>query len=356
MSWENCKNILCIRQDNMGDLLMSGPAIRALKETFKARITVLTSTMAAGIARSMPEIDDILIFDVPWVKSALESNSDCFEPIVELLKKRSFDAAVIFTVFSQSPLPTAMLTYLAGIKRVLAYCRENPYQLINYWVPDKEPYHYIKHQVDRDLELAATVGAFIKDKRLRLTVNDDLWPPIVQKLKQRFDFDDDSPWLMLHPGVSEKKREFPLASWTELGIALVAEGYKLIITGSESEKHLTDSIASAIGNGSVSAGGLFTLNEFICLSSHSPLLISVNTGTIHIASATQTPVVVLYAQTNPQHTPWQVPHSVLYYSIPEDLRSKNQVVSFLNKTLYKRHVSLPSTYDILIAVNDLKNK
>jgi ADP-heptose:LPS heptosyltransferase len=55
-NWQHCKHILCIRPDNMGDLLMSGPAIRALKESLGCKITVLTSSMAAGIARLMPEI------------------------------------------------------------------------------------------------------------------------------------------------------------------------------------------------------------------------------------------------------------------------------------------------------------
>ena len=58
-SWVGCKNILCIRADNMGDLVMSSPAIRALKESFGARITVLTSSMAAPV---VPHLS----FCAPW--------------------------------------------------------------------------------------------------------------------------------------------------------------------------------------------------------------------------------------------------------------------------------------------------
>ena len=145
--WSNCRNILCIRPDNMGDLLMSGPAIRAIKASFETKITVLTSSMATAIAALMPEIDEVMVFDVPWVKTQEAANKEAVAQIVSRLAEKKFDAAVIFTVFSQNPLPSAMLAYLAGIPKVLAYCRENPYGLLSDWVPDEEPYALIRHQV-----------------------------------------------------------------------------------------------------------------------------------------------------------------------------------------------------------------
>src|SRR4051794_6356296 len=126
-SWQHCKNILVIRADNMGDVIMSGPAIRALKELNTARITLLTSTMAVGIVPLMKEIDDVLVFDLPWVKAKETIASEEIFSLVQLLRKKGFDAAVIFTVFSQNPLPAAMIAYMADIPLRLAYCRENPY-------------------------------------------------------------------------------------------------------------------------------------------------------------------------------------------------------------------------------------
>src|SRR5690606_21368699 len=72
--WSHCNNLLIIRPDNMGDLLMSSPAIRALKETFSCRITLLTSTAAAGAAALLPEIDDLLVYNLPWVKQPGRTN------------------------------------------------------------------------------------------------------------------------------------------------------------------------------------------------------------------------------------------------------------------------------------------
>jgi lipopolysaccharide heptosyltransferase II len=354
MSWQGCNNILCIRPDNMGDLIMSGPAIRALKESFGAKITVLTSSMAKGIVKHMPEIDDIIIFDLPWVKTADTPDPETFNRVVSVIKERQFDAAVIFTVFSQNPQPTAMLAYLAGIPKILAYCRENPYHLINNWVPDKEPYDMVKHQVRRDLYLVATVGAFTQNEKLKIKVDEDLWLTVAGKL-QKTELDLNKPWLLMHAGVSELKREYPLEQWADAGKQLIENGNQLILTGSTAERQLTDELAMQIGAGSFSAGGMFTLAEFICLVKHTPLLVSVNTGTMHIAAAVGTPVVVLYAQTNPQHTPWGVPHKVLEFAVPAHLRSKNEVIAYVNKTHYNTPAPMPTAEDIVDAVNELLN-
>lgn len=350
-SWQKCKNILVVRLDNMGDLLMTTPAIRALKETFNSKITVLTSSMAAGIARNIPEIDDIITFDVPWVKTANASFSHDFLRMVEVLKSKQFDAAVVFTVFSQNPMPAIMLAYLADIPNRLAYCRENPYELLTNWVPDQEPYTLIKHQVQRDLDLIAAIGATSYNNFLSLNIP-DVWESTQKKLDKN-SINLQKSWLILHPGVSEIKRQYPTENWIELGKRLVADfGYQLLLTGSASEKNLTDQIQQGIGTNAFSIAGLLSLDELSCLIKEASLLISVNTGPVHIAAATQTPVVVLYAQTNPQHTPWKTPSKVLYFEVPEALQSKNEVLKFVQK----QQVSVPEIVeveDILKAVSNL---
>ncbi len=329
-AWQDCKNILVVRLDNMGDLLMSAPAIRALKESFGSRITVLTSSMAAGIAHHIPEIDEIITFDVPWVKTHNASFSHEFLVLAEVLKARKFDAAVIFTVFSQNPLPAVMLIYLADIPNRLAYCRENLYDLLTDWVPDQEPYTLIRHQVERDLDLVKSIGATTANDFLSLEIP-DAWESAQKKLDKN-SINLQKPWLVLHPGVSEKKRQYPTEKWIEIGKKLVADfGLQLLITGSASEKKLTDAIAQGIGTNAFSIAGLLNLDEFICLIKEASLLLSVNTGPVHIAAAMQTPVVVLYAQTNPQHTPWKTPSIVLYFEVPEALRSRNEVLKFVQQ-------------------------
>jgi len=358
-NWESCKNILCILPDNVGDLIMTGPAMRVLKESFGAKITVLTSSMAGDIAKDMPEVDEVMIFDLPWTK--VNEITPDINLVMEKLKRRQFDAAVIFTRYNQNSLPAAMLAYMAGIPKRLAYCREDPYQLLTDWLPDKEPerisdkepYSFVKHQVKRDLDLIATVNATTGCERFILQKKEELWPVVKNKLAS-IGVDTSRKWMLLHAGVSEIKREYPVDKWIEAGKKIIDEfDCQVIFTGSLDEKPLIDYLRDNVGAGSFSAAGLFSLREFILLIDKSPLVISVNTGTIHIAAAVSTPVIVLYGLADPQHIPWRSPCKVLRFEIPQNLQSKNELIRFVKHPQFDKNVKMPSADDILKAAHDL---
>ncbi len=121
--WSSAANVLCVRLDALGDVLMTTPAFRALKESRPGgRITLLTSPSGAEGARLVPEIDDVIVYEAPWMKAtASRTDSTADLAMVAELKRRAFDAAIIFTVYSQNPLPAALLCYLAEIPLRLAY-------------------------------------------------------------------------------------------------------------------------------------------------------------------------------------------------------------------------------------------
>ena len=107
----------------------------------------------------MPVIDEVIVYDAPWVKNDVVVNDSKREyAMVRKLRRQRFDAAVIFCVFSQNPLPAAFLCHLADIPLRLAYCRENPYKILTDWVPDPEPKKFIRHEVERQLDLVKTIG------------------------------------------------------------------------------------------------------------------------------------------------------------------------------------------------------
>jgi ADP-heptose:LPS heptosyltransferase len=353
MNWRDCKNILCIRLDNMGDLLMSVPAIRAVKESFNANITVLTSSAGKGITKFISCIDDTIVYDVPWVKSNTTTLSNSFLEIIEIIKSRNFDAAIIFTVFSQNPLPSAMIAFLAGIPKRLAYCRENPYELLTDWFPDKEPYTIIKHQVRRDLDLVATIGAQDKNDRISLKLPEEAWSGVVLKA-EKMNLDLKKPWIIFHPGVSETKRMYSAQDWIEAGKSIVQEmDVQIVITGNQNEKSLAENIKNGIGFNAFSIAGELTLEEFIMLIKNTALVVSVNTATIHIAAATQTKVIVLYAMTNPQHTPWKTYGKILPFFVPTEVTSKNEVLKFLSENYFMNSPSEIFSTDIVNAAKEI---
>lgn len=352
MNWSGCRNILIIRLDNMGDLIMSSPAIRALKETLGCRITVLTSPLAVEAARLIPEIDETIQTPVAWVKNTRPAGPDELFSLALYLKSRKFDAAVIFNVYSQNPLPSAMLAWMAGIPRRLGYCRENPYDLLNIWIPDKEPYTYILHQVERDLALVKHIGASTEDHRIRLVIPYESMISTEQKIEA---LTLPVPeYIILHAGVSELKRAYPTEKWIELARLLVDEfKLPLLFTGAKGEKPLTDLLQKETGDMSRSTAGLFDVTELAGAIIKSRVLISVNTGPVHIAAGFNVPVVVLYARTNPQHTPWKTSSRVFEFNVNPGVQSKNEVIRFVNRIYYNNPLPYPDASQIVLSVHAL---
>lgn len=347
--WKFCKNILCIRADNMGDVIMSAPAFRALKETFDCKITLLTSSMGSLITPFIKEIDETIVFDLPWIKTKNLTGSEACLKLIKILKKHCFDGVIIFTVYSQNPLVAAFVAYMANIPLRLAYCRENPYTLLTDWVPDKEPYTFIRHQVERDLHLVEQIGATTCNNNLHLNFSKEAYKNCKQQLASH-QININTGFIIFHAGVSEKKREYPLLLWIKTAKQLQAKtGKPILLSGSDSEKELTGCIAQEAGTNVFSIAGLLSIEEFIALVAHAQLVVTVNTATVHIAAATQTPQVVLYAQTNPQHEPWNARSVVLPFSVEKNLESKNEVIQFVNNSYYKTSVSYPTPEKIIRA-------
>ena len=317
-TWDEARSILCVRLDSLGDVLMTTPALRALRQTHPGRrITLLTSNAGAEVARLVPEIDETIVYDAPWLKATLPRDDSGPEyEMSERLWRRGFDAAVIFTVFSQNPLPSAMLCYLAGIPLRLARCRENPYQLLTDWVPEDEPDGATRHEVRRQLDLVAAAGALTQVERMSLAV-----PPEarerVDALLSECGMRPGQPWYVLHPGASASSRRYPPEAFAAAAQRLAGEdGARVLVTGSSSEASLVAQVCGLVGSSAVPLAGMLDLADMAALLERAPLLLTNNTGPAHIAAALQTPVVDLYAGTNPQHTPWMTRSRVLTHAVP----------------------------------------
>lgn len=314
--WSQVRRILCIRLDAMGDVLMAEPAIRALKTTSPDRsVTLLTSSSGAAIARLMPSIDHILVYEAPWMKAtAMRDTSRADLDMAAQLRKLNFDAAVILTSYSQSPLPAAMLCYLADIPCRLAHCRENPYQLLTHWIAETEPHQHVRHEVRRQLDLVSTLGARTEDERLSLSVPGEARQRADEILVELV---GDRPWILIHPGATAASRRYTPEGFAQVADCLhEGEGCEILFTGNAAESDLINEIQSRMCTPSHSLAGRLDLATFAAVIARAPVLLSNNTGAVHVAAAMGTPVVDLYALTNPQHTPWGVPHRVLFYDVP----------------------------------------
>ena len=317
--WALARNVLAVRLDSLGDVLMTTPALCAVKRRRDdMRITMLTSPAGVEAARHVREIDRCLVHAAAWMKHPDSQHSARgTQELVQQLASGRFDAAIVFTTCTQSALPAAQVCYLAGIPLRLAHCRENPYALLTDWVPDNEVCSTgMRHEVQRQLDLVRSVGYDTHDEGLHMRFDaKDGWR--MQRIFEEAGGSLDKPYIVVHPGASAPSRRYPPERFGTAADALTdATGCQIVFTGSADELPLVAQVTACMRRPSITLAGRLNLGQLAALIASAQTLLCNNTGPAHVAAAVGTPVVVLYALTNPQHTPWRVNSRVLSHDVP----------------------------------------
>jgi lipopolysaccharide heptosyltransferase II len=308
--WQGLRRVLALRLDQLGDVLMTTPALAALRLGLpQAHLTLLTSPAAADAAPHLTMVDEVWTAQVPWMPG---SGAATEAALVERLAGGRFDAAVIFTVCTQSALPAALLCRMAGIPLRLAHSRENPYELLTDWARETDDLAHgaVRHEVERQLALVATVGAGATDDRLRFAVHE------VDRARMAALLHDEgvADYAVLHPGASAASRRWPADRFGGVARVLASQGITPVFCGGEGDAALLQ--AAAPPDGALSLAGRLSLGELAALIEGARVLVANNSAPAHLAAAVGTPVVCLYALTNPQHTPWRVASRVLNQDVP----------------------------------------
>lgn len=303
-AWSTARNLLILRLDNIGDVLMTAPALKAIKETRpQACLTLMASPAGSLAAPLLPWVDAVLTWRPLW--QALHQAPNNIEQtweLVETLRSRQFDGAIILTSFKQSPHPPALLCQLAGIPLRLGASKETGECLTQRLtdLPDD------LHQVERNLNLVAAAGFQIRDRQLSLVV-----PP--SSLVPCF------PYILLNPWASCPSRMYSLERFAIAARTLSRKtGWPIMVTGTDKNRDAAAPLLAAIGDAAIDLIGKTTLSDLVALVAHAQLLLSNNTSTMHIADATQTPSVVLFAGTElkRQWRPRQAPVRLLQRPTP----------------------------------------
>lgn len=319
--WRAAQRILAVRLDNLGDVLVTTPALHAVKMSLpRATLTLLASPVGAQVARLNPDVDDVIEYAAPWMDPwhRLPQDSAREQRMIAEIRACAFDAAIIFTSYHQSPLPAAYLCYLADIPLRLAASIDGPGSLLT--TRHKHPERML-HEVERGLDLVGAVGLSTDEHDLVLRV-----PPTatrrVERMLARMEIDRDGPLVVVHPGCSMPARTYPWELYGEV-VALLVErlGAHVLLTGAADERDLIARILSALPGGARArahpCAGRLAFDELCAAIAAADLTITNNTGPMHVAAALKTPVVTLFALTNPpeQWGPWHVPHRQLYHEV-----------------------------------------
>lgn len=298
LEWRSVQNLLVMRLDNIGDVIMTSPALRALRTNLpEAKITLLASPGGALTAELLPWIDDVLSWRVLWQDlGRLDFDPDRERQLIQTLHDRQFDAAIIFTSFSQSPHPAALICALAGIPLRLGESKEQDIGTLTHAIaptPDE------LHQAERNLCLIESVGFQVPDRSLTLQLK-----PQTSNLKLQ------NSYILLNPWTSCQSRNYDTDRFAVAAQQLSnITSWSVVVTGVEKDRDRSQTLFEQLGSCAIDAIGKTTLIELVELVANAKLVLTNNTSTMHIADATRTPNVVLFAGTElecqwrPRHSP-----------------------------------------------------
>jgi ADP-heptose:LPS heptosyltransferase len=280
---------LVVRLDSMGDMIICGPAIRAVAAGAQM-VTVLTGPMGAAAARLLPGVDDVLVWQCPWIAADPPPvDAADLQLLVERIQHARVDEAVILTSFHQSALPTALVLRMAGVGRVTAISDDYPGSLLDVRVPSPDD----GPEPERMLAVAAAAGFRLPPgDDGRLAVRTPLPPPAGLP---------SAPFVVVHPGTSAPARAYPVDAWRQVVALLTARGEHVLVTGSADERALTAQVAGAavVPGHARDCGGAFDLVALAETLRRAAVVIVGNTGPAHLAAAAGAPVVSLFAPVVP---------------------------------------------------------
>lgn len=307
------RNVLAVRLDNIGDVLMTGPALRVIRAAApSARLTLLCSPAGAQAAALLPEVDGTIVARVAWqdVGDRLALDPDRELGLIARLRDGAFDAAFVFTSFSQSAYPPAFACYLAGIPVRVGQASDFGGSLLSRVVP---PSPDGAHQVDRNLRVVAPLGT-VADRALRIAI-----PPAAadsaRATLRHAGIDWAAPYVAVAPGATAQARRYAPEGFAAVAARLAGTlGWPVAVVGGPGSDDAAAGAAIERAHPLVrSIVGRTTTAEWAAVIRDAALLVTSHSAPLHIADAVGTKVVCVFSGTDRESewAPRTVPAALL---------------------------------------------
>lgn len=298
-------SILAVRPDGLGDVLLTGPAVRALAAGGR-EVSFLAGPAGTEAAALLPGVTRVLAEALPWIDpepAAVERGQ--IRRLVRAVRRVRPAEAVIFTSFHQSPLPTALVLRMARVRRISAISEDYPGSLLD-----------VRHQLTADIPEARRNLSLAQAAGFRLPPGDPATLALTGPLPDTRSLTGGGRYIVLHPGASVPARRSSAARTAVLITALADAGYRVLVTGSAEERQLA--VRDLAGRAHpadrvVNLCGRTDLPRLASVLAGADVAVAPNTGAAHLAAAVGTPVVSLFAPVVPaaRWAPYGVPTVLL---------------------------------------------
>ncbi|MCF8240688.1 MAG: glycosyltransferase family 9 protein [Melioribacteraceae bacterium] len=279
------KNILLVRTDRIGDVVLTLPLAAIIKKHFpESRITFLIRSYTKELVSGNPNVDDIILLREENSKLPIKKN-------IDLIKSHQFDVSIT----ANPSFDVALILFFSGIKKRIG----TGYRWYSFLFNRKffeHRKHGTKHELDHNMNLLRLIGIEegLSFENVPFNIHVDVKNiRKIEKLLNELNIDSSKSIIIFHPGSGGSSIDLPFLHQKELIELLARElNVNIIVTGSENEKQIGDKLM--VSDKIKNMSGKLNLGELIALISKSDLLIANSTGPIHIAAALNKYVIGFY--------------------------------------------------------------
>lgn len=278
----------------LGDFLCVTPALRALRSAVPQAQIVLIGlpTTRELVSRFKHLIDEFIEFpghpDLPEQPPHVDRLSEFFVA----MQRRSFDLAI---QMHGSGVVTNAVTIALGAQRTAGFFR------VDQDCPDPTSfllYEDSESEIRRYLQLMEYLGMRSRGEVLEFPIAAEDWQT-QQRLTETHSLYP-GRYLCIHPGASVLDRCWAIQNFAAVGDAIAERGLQVVLTGSATERTLTEAVAQHMQAPTLNLAGHTSLGTLAALLSQAALLVSNDTGVSHLAAALQVPSVVVFTGSDPQ--------------------------------------------------------
>jgi len=308
-------NILIVKTSAIGDVTHTLPALNALRRQYPdARITWLVEEAAADLVRGHSSLDRVLVsgrkrwsrelFGASFLRALVEIGR-----FIRDLRDTRYDLLLDF----QGLLKSGVLVALVRAKRKVGFGRgmehaEGSWIFLNERIPAVD---MNIHALDRELMLLRAVGVETGEVTFDLPVSEGNREKIVELLADS-GVDSRKPLVAINPQATWPTKLWFSERFSRVADDLVNSGCEVVFTGSRADAPEVENIVDGMKEKAVNLAGRTSLMELAALYQASKVVVSTDTGPMHIAAATTTPLVAIFGSTAPWRTgPWGDQHIVL---------------------------------------------
>ena len=278
--------ILIVRTDRIGDLVLSTPAIRAVRACYpNGYLAALVQPATRPLLDGHPALDDLFVLD----KQGRHHGWAGMRRLADDLRARRFDLALILHTTTR----VVLLTWLAGIPRRVGYARR-----LGWLLTDPHPYEKRfgeRHELDYTLDLVRAAGIPADDRTLEIA-----WSPagqgVVAQWLAQAGVGPADRLILLHPGASCRSKRWPPARFAAVADRLAAAGARVAVFAGPGDEGLAREVQRQARTPVLMPPAPFTLAELPWLLKRAQGLISNDSGPVHVASAAGTPVVAVFGR------------------------------------------------------------